>query len=179
MYTKNITLHTCAEFEAKPFWVLLMCFLRFVSPVRARFFVSAILAVLWILSSANLQAQIASFPGAVGYGAATTGGWSLTGTNHTGGTVYHVTNLNDSGAGSFRSGVATSGNIVVFDVGGSIQSLSPVSVAGNVSIEGQTAPGGIQIFGAETSFYGSSNVICRYVHSRERGAKQVGASAED
>jgi autotransporter-associated beta strand protein len=136
-------------------------------PICLRFVESAILAVLWVLSSTNLQAQIASFPGAVGYGAATTGGWSLTGTNHTGGNVYHVTNLNDSGAGSFRSGVATGGNIVVFDVGGSIQSLSPVSVASNVSIEGQTAPGGIQVFGAETSFYGSSNVICRYIYFRD------------
>ena len=167
MYPKNATLHSCAAFEVKPFLVLPMCSLRFVSPLRARFFESALLAVLWILSSTNLQAQIPSFPGAVGYGATTTGGWSLTGTNHTGGNLYHVTNLNDSGAGSFRTGVATGGNIVVFDVGGSIQSLSPVSVASNVSIEGQTAPGGIQIFGAETSFYGSSNVICRYVHFRD------------
>jgi len=132
-----------------------------------KFAVFLILAAWFAAACLHAQTPIASFPGAVGYGAATTGGWSLTGTNHTGGNVYHVTNLNDSGAGSFRNGVSTGGNIVVFDVGGSIQSLSPVTVASNVSIEGQTAPGGIQIFGAETSFYGSSNVICRYVHFRD------------
>jgi autotransporter-associated beta strand protein len=126
-------------------------------------------------------AQIPSFPGALGYGAATTGAWSLTGTNHTGGNVYHVTNLNDSGAGSFRTGVGTSHNIVVFDVGGDIQNLSPVSVASNVSIEGQTAPGGIQVFGSETSFYGSTNDICRYIRFRDgtEDPNYPGSSATD
>jgi autotransporter-associated beta strand protein len=138
---------------------------RFVIPLRR----VSLLILAVALSCVRSQAAtpIPSFPGAVGYGAATTGAWSLTGTNHTGGTVYHVTNLNDSGAGSFRTGVGTSGNIVVFDVGGSIQNLSAVSVASNVSIEGQTAPGGIQVFGAETSFYGSSNDIVRYMHFRD------------
>jgi autotransporter-associated beta strand protein len=126
-----------------------------------------VLAICLAPLFAKAQTPIPSFPGAVGYGAATTGAWSLTGTNHTAGTVYHVTNLNDSGAGSFRTGVGTSGNIVVFDVGGSIQNLSAVSVASNVSIEGQTAPGGIQVFGAETSFYGSKNDICRFIRFRD------------
>jgi len=136
-----------------------------------RFQFAAISFLTLSCAVANLGAAtpIPSFPGAVGYGAAATGGATLAanGINHTGGTVYHVTNLNDSGPGSFRTGVATSGNIVVFDVGGSIQSLSPVSVASNVSIEGQTAPGGIQVFGSETSFYGSKNIICRYMHFRD------------
>ncbi len=127
----------------------------------------ALLLVAVLIGAARLHAEIASFPGAVGYGGTTTGAWMVSGTNHTGGTVYHVTNLNDSGAGSFRTGVGTSGNIVVFDVGGSIRSLSPVSVSSNVSIEGQTAPGGIQVYGAETSFYGKSNIICRYMHFRD------------
>jgi len=120
-------------------------------------------AVCFAVAGLHAQTPIASFPGAVGYGAATTGGWSLTGTNHTGGTVYHVTNLNDSGAGSLRTGVGTGGNIVVFDVGGCIQLLSPMSVSSNVSIEGQTAPGGIEVYGCETSLSGRSNIIIRYV----------------
>jgi autotransporter-associated beta strand protein len=114
------------------------------------------------------RAQFASFPGAVGFGGTASGAFLVVGgTAHSGGTVYHVTNLNDSGPGSFRSGVGGGGNIVVFDIGGSIQNLSPVSVANNVCIEGQTAPGGIQVFGSETSFFGRSNIICRYMHFRD------------
>jgi autotransporter-associated beta strand protein len=119
------------------------------------------------LGAARLEAQIPSFPGALGYGGTTAGACTFSGTNHVGGNVYIVTNLNDSGAGSFREGVGTSGNIVVFDVGGNIQALSPISCASNIDIEGQTAPGGIQIFGAEVSFFGQSNIICRYMHFRD------------
>jgi autotransporter-associated beta strand protein len=116
------------------------------------------------------QTIIPSFPGALGYGGTTAGACSFvntSGTSHVGGNVYIVTNLNDSGAGSFREGVGTSGNIVVFAVGGNIQALSPISCASNIDIEGQTAPGGIQIFGAECSFFGQSNIICRYMHFRD------------
>src|SRR5215510_10550135 len=65
------------------------------------------------------QALIA-FPGAEGYGAAATGG--------RGGSVYHVTNLNDAGPGSLRDAVSHNNRIVVFDVGGTIQLNSAVSV---------------------------------------------------
>lgn len=101
-----------------------------------------------------------AFPGAVGFGAAATGG--------RGGAVYHVTNLNDSGTGSFRDAVSQGGRIVVFDVGGYIQLSSAVSVKSNLTIAGQTAPGGgIGIMGREVSFSGSSNVIVRDVRFRQ------------
>jgi autotransporter-associated beta strand protein len=137
-------------------------------PLRVRH-LAFLLTWLLCLAVTQVRAQtpIPSFPGAVGLGGTTTGACSLSGTMHTGGTVYHVTNLNDSGPGSFRTGVATGGNIIVFDVGGSIQLLSDVSATSNLTIEGQTAPGGIQIFGAEVSFYGRSNIICRYIHFRD------------
>ena len=129
----------------------------------------ALFLIALSFAAPRLQAQIAAFPGAVGFGGTATGAFTLgvSGTTHVGGNVYHVTNLNDSGAGSFRTGVGTSGNIVVFDVGGNIQNLSAVTAASNITIEGQTAPGGIQVFGAEVSFYGRSNIICRYIHFRD------------
>lgn len=101
-----------------------------------------------------------AFSGAVGFGAGATGG--------TGGSTYHVTNLNDSGTGSFRDAVSTSGRIVVFDVGGYINLASPVSVKSNITIEGNTAPGqGIGVMGREVSFANSSNDIVRYVRFRQ------------
>ncbi|MEY4487576.1 MAG: hypothetical protein RIQ79_84, partial [Verrucomicrobiota bacterium] len=102
---------------------------------------------------------VTAFPGALGFGAAATGG--------RGGTVYHVTNLNDSGAGSFRDAVSSSNRIIVFDVGGYITLASAVSTAGNLTIAGQTAPGdGIAFKGAEISFANRSNIICRFVRIR-------------
>ncbi|MCY1138066.1 cellulose-binding domain-containing protein [Actinoplanes sp. Pm04-4] len=97
---------------------------------------------------------VKAFPSAVGFGAAATGG--------RGGTVYHVTNLNDSGAGSFRDAVGTTNRIVVFDVGGYIRLSSTVLVKSNITIAGQTAPGGgIGVRGGEVSFNSAKNVIVR------------------
>jgi hypothetical protein len=132
-----------------------------------RFIFLPALALCLLAAHSHAQTPIPSFPGALGYGGTTAGACSFSGTNHVGGNVYIVTNLNDSGPGSFREGVGTSGNIVVFGVGGNIQALSPISCASNLDIEGQTAPGGIQIFGAEVSFFGQSNIICRYMHFRD------------
>jgi autotransporter-associated beta strand protein len=105
------------------------------------------------------NAQTAAFPGALGFGANVTGG--------RGGTVYHVTTLADSGAGSFRDAVSHSGRIIVFDVGGYIKLNSAVSCSGNLTIAGQTAPGGgIGFYGGEISFSSRSNIICRYIRIR-------------
>jgi hypothetical protein len=101
-----------------------------------------------------------AFPGAVGVAATVTGGRS--------GTVYHVTNLNDSGTGSFRDAVSAGNRIVVFDVGGYITLSSAVSVKSNLTIAGQSAPGGgIGIMGREVSFANSGNVIVRDVRFRQ------------
>src|SRR5207249_4716457 len=102
-------------------------------------------------------------PGALGFGGTATGGRF--------GTVYHVTNLNDSGSGSFRDAVSSSGRIVVFDVGGYINLASAVSVKGNMTIAGQTAPGGgIGFTGYEISFANQKNIICRFVRIRPGGS---------
>lgn len=103
--------------------------------------------------------QIVAFPGAVGGGKYATGG--------RGGEVYHVTNLNDSGAGSFRDAVSKSNRIVVFDVSGTIELKGNVTVASNVTIAGQTAPGGsgITLKNYKLGMAGD-NIICRYISSR-------------
>ncbi len=101
-------------------------------------------------------AQQVAFPGAEGFGATTTGG--------RGGTVYRVTNLNDSGEGSFREAVSVPGRTVVFTVGGVIKINTPVSVKSEITIAGQTAPGdGIVIYGNGVSFSGSNNIVARYI----------------
>ena len=109
--------------------------------------------------SADAAGRLPAFPGAVGGGKYATGG--------RGGVVYHVTNLNDSGEGSFRDAVSKSGRIVVFDVGGTIELKSAVSSAGNVTIAGQTAPGGAGITLKNYKMaFGGDNIICRYLSSR-------------
>lgn len=69
-----------------------------------------------------------AFPGAEGFGRNATGG--------RGGEVVHVTNLNDSGAGSFRDAVSQSNRTVVFDVGGVIQIDSRVVIKSNITVAG-------------------------------------------
>jgi hypothetical protein len=103
---------------------------------------------------------MSAFSGAVGFGANATGGGSSP--------VYYVTNLNDSGAGSFRDAVSESNRVVEFKVGGYITLSSAVSVASDITIWGETAPGqGIGIKGAEVSFSNATNVIVRYMRFRE------------
>lgn len=111
-------------------------------------------------AAAAPAAATLAFPGAVGFGATATGG--------TGGTVYTVTNLNDSGTGSFRDAVSQSHRIIEFAVGGYIQLASPVSVSSYLTIEGQTAPGGgIGIMAREVSFDGATNDIVQEVRFRQ------------
>jgi hypothetical protein len=101
-----------------------------------------------------------AFPGALGFGKKATGGRGYA--------VYHVTNLNDTGTGSFRDAVSADNRIVVFDVGGYVLLTTAVSVKSNLTIAGQTAPGdGIGFQGFEVSFNAASNVIVRYVRFRQ------------
>ena len=103
--------------------------------------------------------KLPAFPGAEGFGALATGG--------RGGEVYHVTHLGDDGPGSFRDAVSKGPRIVVFDVGGYIDLKSPVSVAGSVTIAGQTAPGdGVALRNNQVSFSNVENVIVRYLRIR-------------
>ncbi|MCR5717900.1 MAG: carbohydrate-binding protein [Oscillospiraceae bacterium] len=56
---------------------------------------------------------------------------------------------------------------MVFDVSGTIELKSAVSSAGNVTIAGQTAPGGAGITLKNYKMaFGGDNIICRYISSR-------------
>ena len=129
-----------------------------------------ILSVFAFTLSAAASAQQLAFPGAEGFGRFATGG--------RGGKVYHVTNLNDTGSGSFRDAVSSPNRIVVFDVAGVIRLKSRVSVSKNIYIAGQTAPGeGITLYGNGLSFSGASNSICRYLRVRMGVVGDSGADA--
>ena len=108
----------------------------------------------------NVEAQQLAFPEAVGAAAYITGG--------RGGSVYHVTNLNNSGAGSFRDAVSSSNRIIVFDVSGTIELTSSLYISSdNLTIAGQSAPeGGITVTGSPVHFQNSDNIIVRYIRFR-------------
>lgn len=140
------------------------------------FFRGLALSLVAMLSGVAAQA-IPAFPGAEGFGAQATGG--------RGGAVYVVTNLNDSGPGSFRDAVSVSNRTIVFAVGGIIRINSPIAAKSNLTIAGQTAPGeGITIYGNHISFSGANNTIARYIRFREgivgdSGSDAVGIASGD
>jgi pectate lyase len=97
---------------------------------------SSILLPLLVLSLSELvMAQPIAFPGAQGWGANSAGG--------RGGTVIEVTNLNDSGPGSFREACIASGSrTIVFRTGGVIDLAEEIQIFNPfITIAGQTAPG--------------------------------------
>lgn len=113
-------------------------------------------------ASVGMNAQTLAFPEATGFGRYTTGARGAANPQ-----VYLVTNLNDSGPGSFRDAVSQEGRFVIFKVGGIINTLSQIVIAKNTTIAGQTAPGeGIVLLGAKVTFTGASNTIARYVRIR-------------
>jgi len=122
----------------------------------------------WAARPSDLpQASIPAFPGAEGGGAYSFGG--------RGGKVITVTNLNDSGPGSFRDACEQGGaRIVVFNVSGIIRLQSPLAVrAPYITIAGQTAPGdGICVAG-ESFWINTHDVVIRHMRFR-RGETWVG-----
>ena len=106
------------------------------------------------------QAKIPAFPGAEGGGMFTFGG--------RGGKVLTVTNLNDSGPGSFRWACEQGGaRIVVFNVSGIIRLKSPIFVrAPYITIAGQTAPGDGVIIAGESFQVDTHDVIVRHMRFR-------------
>jgi hypothetical protein len=117
---------------------------------------------LCLLAISAISAQTLAFPGADGFGRFAKGARAA-GTP----SIYHVTNLNDSGTGSFRDAISQPNRIVVFDVGGIIKISTRLVFSKNLTIAGQTAPGdGISIYGNGVSFSGADNIIVRYLRMR-------------
>lgn len=103
-----------------------------------------------------------AFPGAEGFGASTTGG--------RGGRVIYVTNLNADGAGSLNAAVQTPGpKYILFRVSGVIPAMIEMT-EGDMTIAGQTSPGGITVRGIHCdNVYDPNhcrNVILRHIRSR-------------
>lgn len=117
----------------------------------------SVAAILTVISGAVAQN---AFEGAIGFGAVSTGG--------NGETVVTVTNLDDSGAGSFRDAVSESNRIINFDVAGYIFLESPVSLSSHITINGQTAPSpGIGVMAGEISASGRNNIVIRNFRMRQ------------
>lgn len=113
-----------------------------------------------------------AFPGAEGAGAFAAGG--------RGGRVLRVTNLNDSGPGSFRAACETGGpRIVEFDVAGYIDLRRPVVIRDPyISILGQTAPGQGVCLRRAPLVIRTHDVIVRYIRSR-LGDVDLGVGRDD
>src|SRR4051812_26212499 len=126
--------------------------------------------VLLIVLSPRLSAHaFEAFSGAVGQGAIAVGG--------RGGDVYHVVTLKDYDpkkcdsvvAGSLRYGISSAygPRTIVFDVGGGIKLRGTLTIGrGKLTIAGQTAPGGITLWGYPLQVDGPSDVIIRFIRVR-------------
>lgn len=153
---------------------------------RRRCIAMAVAAVLGVASAAL---AIPAFPGADGAGQSTVGG--------RGGLVYHVTQL-DTGygqgsvPGTLQYGLNDSNfggapRTIVFDVGGTIwfgryptdtagwDSQDRISVGSNITIAGQTAPGGIFIAGGTLKVNGNQAIIRNVTIAPGYGTRGIGA----
>lgn len=129
-----------------------------------------IIATAAISIAAGAQTPPA-FPGAEGHGRYVTGG--------RGGQIVHVTNLNDSGTGSFRQAVSGSAKkTIVFDVAGVIALKSNVNIGANTTIMGQTAPAPGITLRYYTVNPAGDNIVIRFMRFRRGQEKDVNDGAD-
>jgi pectin methylesterase-like acyl-CoA thioesterase len=122
---------------------------------------------LFTVCLGNLQAQTPAFPGAEGGGMYAAGG--------RGGQVYFVNTIEDNSTGnaatregSLRWCLNQSGTrTIIFKVGGTVFLKSALSIKnGNVTVAGQTAPGGGICIADYPVSVSADNVILRYLRFR-------------
>jgi hypothetical protein len=141
-----------------------------------------LLITLFLLTVKTVHSQQLAFPGAEGFGKYATGG--------RGGKIAVVTNLDDSGNGSFRNALEQFPGepiTVVFRISGIIELKSPLVIRrSNVTIAGQTAPGdGICLKGHSFILSGAGkggnkgNIIIRYIRSRPGSTLKSGVYGFD
>ncbi|WP_028870976.1 T9SS type A sorting domain-containing protein [Psychroserpens burtonensis] len=135
-----------------------------VNGVQVYYLILTLLVAFLIPTTFYSQTDLA-FPTASGAGAYATGG--------RGKPVYIVTNLNNSGSGSFRQALedtkSTDGGIITFEVSGTINLTSQIYFTNqdNITIAGQTSPsGGITIANNRLRFQNVNNLIMRYIRVR-------------
>ena len=118
-----------------------------------------------------------AFPGAEGFGKYTTGG--------RGGNIFIVSNLNDSGKGSFREAAEAIGKrVIVFAISGTIHLETKLLIKGDVTIAGQSAPGDGICLADQSVGLGGDNMIIRYMRFRmgdkyQRGGMIDGNGGDD
>lgn len=149
-----------------------------------RWFIAGVLAVI---ASGDARAQLAAFPGADGAGRTVTGG--------RGGVVYHVTSLagryndpNRAAPGTLAYGLTDTNftvngvvqpRTIVFDVGGTIDLGSwdtqcRLTTGRNITIAGETAPGGITIMGGVIKVGGGNTIIRNLTVAPGYGLRNTG-----
>lgn len=116
--------------------------------------------------------ELLAFPGAEGFGALSRGG--------RGGTIYHVTNLNDSGTGSLRSCLEAVGpRYCLFDVSGTIRLSTHINVKNPyLTVAGESAPSPGITIREHTITLKTHDVILRHLRFRA-GNDNAGGGLDD
>lgn len=123
------------------------------------------------LAAADAGITPIAFPGAEGFGKYATGG--------RGGKIIIVDNLNDRGPGTFREAAEAKGKrIIVFNVSGTIHLESKLTIRGEVTIAGQTAPGDGICLADQSVSLGGDNIIVRYLRFRMGDKYQKGGMVD-